>query len=131
MQQVTLIRQTLQPHLGWHGARVSFLALFLIALFRVKTVNFSQLATAFIGKAKTESNYKRLQRFFKGFDLEYHTLAKLVVNLMGIPQPWVLSLVRTTWEFGGGCPQYSDVGRRPSRGNLSVAVVDAGQKGEF
>ncbi|MCY7390571.1 MAG: IS4 family transposase, partial [Leptolyngbyaceae cyanobacterium CAN_BIN12] len=37
MQQITLIRKTLQPHLGWHGARVTFLALFLMALFRVKT----------------------------------------------------------------------------------------------
>jgi Transposase DDE domain len=75
----------------------AFLALFLIALFRVKTVNFSELSTAFI----SASNYKRLQRFFKDFELEYCTLAKLVVNLMGIPQPWVLSLDRTNWEFGG------------------------------
>ncbi len=101
MNQVTLLRQTLQPHLGWHGARVTFLALFLIALFRVKTVNFSQLAIGFMGQAKSESNYKRLQRFFKDFELDYRALAKLVVNLMGIPQPWVLSLDRTTWELGG------------------------------
>jgi hypothetical protein len=74
MNQVTLLRRTLQPHLGWHGARVSFLALFLIALFRVKTVNFSELSTAFMGKAKSASNYKRLQRFFKDFELEYCTL---------------------------------------------------------
>lgn len=100
MNQVTLIRKTLQPHLDWHGARVTFLALFLIALFRVKTVNLAELATAFMGKAKPESNYKRLQRFFSEFELNYYTLAKLVVNLMEIPQPWVLSLDRTTWEFG-------------------------------
>ncbi|MGV2827465.1 hypothetical protein ACLFKQ_05825 [Myxosarcina sp. GI1(2024)] len=30
MNQVILLRQTLKPLLGWHGARVSFLALFLI-----------------------------------------------------------------------------------------------------
>lgn len=100
MHQVTLIRKTLQPHLGWHGARVTFLALFLIALFRVKTVNLAELATAFMGKAKPESNYKRLQRFFGEFEFNYYTLAKLVVNLMEIPQPWILSVDRTTWEFG-------------------------------
>ncbi|HEY9783525.1 MAG TPA: hypothetical protein V6D09_25735 [Leptolyngbyaceae cyanobacterium] len=27
-------------------------------------------------------------------------MAKLVVGLMEIPQPWVLSIDRTTWEFG-------------------------------
>jgi len=100
MNQVTLICKTLQPHLDWHGARVTFLALFLIALFRVKTVNLAKLATTFVGKAKPESNYKRSQRFFGEFELNYHTLAKLVVNLMEIPQPWELSVDRTTWEFG-------------------------------
>lgn len=102
MNQVTLIRNTLQPYLGWHGARVTFLALFLIALFRVKSVNLSELATAFVGKAQIASNYKRLQRFFRGFELDYYQLAYVVVNLMDIPQPWVLSLDRTTWELGEG-----------------------------
>ncbi len=64
MNNISLLRQTLKPHLKWHGARLSFLALFLIALFRVKTVNLSDLSTGFMGKAKTESNYKRLQRFW-------------------------------------------------------------------
>jgi hypothetical protein len=104
MHQITLIRKTLQPHLaGWHGARVTFLALFLVALFRVKTVDLAQLATGFMGHAKTESNYKRLQRFFSSFELNYFIVSKLVVNLMNIPQPWVLSLDRTNWEFGNCC----------------------------
>ena len=49
-----------------------FLALFLVALFRVKSVNFSELATGFMGSAKMDSNYKRLQRFFSEFELDYH-----------------------------------------------------------
>lgn len=100
MNQVTLIRKTLQPQLEWHGARVTFLALFLIALFRVKTVNLTELATAFVGKAKTTSHYKRLQRFLSEFELDYHVFAKVVIGLMHIPQPWILSIDRTTWEFG-------------------------------
>jgi hypothetical protein len=81
--------------LGWHGARLSFLALFLIALLRVKTVNLAELATGFRGHAKTESNYKRLQRFFRHFDLDYQAIAKIMVALMNIPQPWILSTDRT------------------------------------
>jgi hypothetical protein len=38
MSQIIALRDALRPHLGWHGARLSFLAAFLIALFRVKTV---------------------------------------------------------------------------------------------
>jgi hypothetical protein len=100
MKQVTLIKQTLQPHLGWQGARITFLALFLMALFRVKSVNLAELATGFIGSAKLESSYKRLQRFMGEFELDYHRIARLVAHLMAIPQPWVLSIDRTNWEFG-------------------------------
>lgn len=100
MNQITLIQKTLQPHLGWHGARVTFLALFLIALFRVKTVNFAELATGFLSTAQSESSYKRLQRFFGEFEIDYARIARLVAYLMDIPQPWVLSVDRTNWQFG-------------------------------
>jgi hypothetical protein len=56
MDNISLIRATLKPHLKWHGARLSFLALFLISLFRVKTVNLAELSTGFMGNAKIESN---------------------------------------------------------------------------
>ena len=100
MNQVILLRQTLKPLLGWHGARLDFLALFLIALLRVKTVNLVEIATGFRSKAKTNSSYKRLQRFFSKFDLDYTLIAQAVVTLMEIPQPWVLSVDRTEWSFG-------------------------------
>lgn len=100
MDQVTLLRQTLQPHLKWHGARLTFLAMFLIALLRVKTVNLAELATGFVGRAQTDSHYKRLQRFFRTFEINYYVIAKLVVALIKIPEPWVLSLDLTNWQFG-------------------------------
>lgn len=40
-------------------------AQFLVALIRVRTVNFSEIATAFCGDAKSNSHYRRIQRFFK------------------------------------------------------------------
>jgi hypothetical protein len=100
MNQINLLRDTLKPHWGWHGARLNFLALFLIALLRVKTINLIELAAGFRSHAKIESSYKRLQRFFRNFDLDYVHIAKVVITLMNIPQPWVLSLDRTEWSFG-------------------------------
>ncbi|MGH2416689.1 MAG: IS4 family transposase, partial [Microcystaceae cyanobacterium] len=100
MNQINLLKETLKPLLGWHGARLNFLALFLIALLRVKTVNLAELATGFRNNSQSESNYKRMQRFFRKFDLDYAVIAKIVVALMGIPQPWVLSLDRTNWSYG-------------------------------
>ncbi|MEO1669795.1 MAG: IS4 family transposase [Cyanobacteria bacterium J06631_2] len=100
MNNVSLLRQTLKPHLKWHGARLSFLALFLISLFRVKTVNLVDLSIGFKSKAQVESSYKRLQRFLREFDLDYYSMAKLVISMMEIPEPWILSLDRTEWQFG-------------------------------
>ncbi|NJM58658.1 MAG: IS4 family transposase [Synechococcales cyanobacterium RU_4_20] len=110
MSDYSELRKTLQAHLPWHKARVSFLALFLLALIKVKTVNLSELALGFGGFALSESNYKRLQRFFRGFDIDYHEIAQVVVNWMQIPQPWVLSVDRTTWEFGSRCYNILTVG---------------------
>jgi Transposase DDE domain len=100
MNQVTQLRNALRPHLSWHGARLSFLAAFLIALLRVKTINFAELATAFSTKAQIDSHYKRLQRFFRDFEMDYSEVAQTIVALMSIPEPWVLSIDRTEWKFG-------------------------------
>ena len=95
------LKQVLSEHLDWHGARVSFLAHFIIALFKVKTVNLAELATAFNGRVKPESSYKRLQRFLRGFELNFPQLARLVVKLMALDEgPWYLTLDRTNWRFG-------------------------------
>ncbi len=110
MSNYSELRKSLQAHLPWHKARLSFLALFLLALIKVKTVKLSELALGFGGFALSESNYKRLQRFFRGFDIDYHEIAQVVVNWMQIPQPWVLSVDRTTWEFGSHCYNILTVG---------------------
>jgi hypothetical protein len=113
MNQVTQLRNALRPHLSWHGARLSFLAAFLIALLRVKTINLAELATAFSGKAQTDSLYKRLQRFFRQYEVDYAEIAQTVVAQMSIPEPWVLSIDRTeleVWRLYLQCP---DAGHRP------------------
>ena len=47
-----------------------------------------------------ESHYKRQQRFFRAFELDYGGIAKLVVDWMNIPEPWVLAVDRTQWDVG-------------------------------
>ncbi len=100
MNQYNALKQALKPHLRWHGARLSFLALFLLALLKVKTVNLKELALGFEGRVLVESHYKRLQRFFGDFEIDYPEIARIVVQWLNIPQPWVLSIDRTNWSFG-------------------------------
>ena len=61
------LKDVLGLHLPWHGARLNFLSLFLVALFKVKTVNFTEIATALNPDAKINSNHRWVQRFFADF----------------------------------------------------------------
>jgi hypothetical protein len=98
---VTLLKAALAEHLAWHGARLTFLAQFLLALFKVKSVNLAELAQGFAGPAQVASHYKRLQRFFRAFTLDYDVLARLLVRLFPVGEgPWYLALDRTNWKFG-------------------------------
>jgi hypothetical protein len=95
------LKAALAEHLNWHGARLSFLAHFLLALIKVRSVNLAELATGFGGKAQVASHYKRLQRFFRSFTLDYNVLARLLIRLVPVGEgPWYLTLDRTNWQFG-------------------------------
>jgi hypothetical protein len=63
---------------------------------RVKTVNLAEIATGFSGKAKVESHYKRLQRFFRDFEVDYESIALMVVKVNKISEPWVISIDRSS-----------------------------------
>lgn len=100
-ESVLALQAALAEHLPWHGARLNFLAQFLLALFKVRSVNLAELATGFGGKARVASNYKRLQRFFRSFGIDYDVLARLLVHLFPVGEgPWYLTLDRTNWKFG-------------------------------
>jgi len=72
----------LAQNLPLNLARIKLIAGFPIAILQVRTVNLDELATAFPGKAKKESNYKRIQRFLRFFELSYALVADLVIKLL-------------------------------------------------
>lgn len=87
MNENNRIQAALRPHLPWHGARLTFLALFLVALFRVETVNLDKLASVFANRAQSASSHKRLSRFFRSFAVDFDAIARAVVSWSQIPQP--------------------------------------------
>ena len=101
MADLNPLKEALAQHLQWHGARLAFLSMFLVALFKVRTVNLAEIATALNPHAKVDSNYRRLQRFFADFQLDYDLMAQVTLNLIP-PQEegYALSLDRTNWKFG-------------------------------
>jgi hypothetical protein len=100
MADIRLLERTLRDNVAWNRARINFLAHFIIALIEVRTVNLSEIANVFLGRAKRESHYKRVQRFLRFFQMPYAQVARFVVRLLGVPAPWVITLDRTDWYLG-------------------------------
>src|ERR1043165_3504190 len=100
MADIRLLERTLRDNVIWNKARINFLTKFIIAITQVRTINLSEVASVFLGHAKRESHYKRVQRFFRFFELPYAQMARLVVRLLGVPAPWVVTLDRTDWYLG-------------------------------
>lgn len=100
MTELSPLITVLTATFAWHGARITFMAQFLVALVRVRTVNFAEIAIAFCGKATSDSNYRRIQRFFKDFSLTRAQVAAAVVQWLPLGEKWLLCLDRTNWKFG-------------------------------
>lgn len=100
MTELSPLVTQLTATFDWHGARTNFVAQFLVALLRVRTVNFSQIANVFCGDTQTASHYRRIQRFFKDFPLTRMEVAAAVLRWLPLGNQWVLCLDRTNWKFG-------------------------------
>jgi hypothetical protein len=100
MADLRLLERTLRENVAWNRARINFLARFLLAVIEVRTVNLSEVANVFGGRAKPASHYKRVQRFLRFFEMPYAEVARFVVRLLGVSAPWVITLDRTDWYLG-------------------------------
>jgi hypothetical protein len=100
IRTVKLLRTLLGTHLNWHGARLDFLARFILAVLRVRSVNLARLAPVRSSRAKTGPNDVRLQRVMRAFTLDQAGIARMVGGLLPSQQPWVLTLDRTNWTLG-------------------------------
>ncbi len=100
MQQINELSAMLNQHFGWHKAKMDCFVGMLFALLQTRTVNLTQLSVAFPSKAKTESRYRRIQRFIhEGVD--YDKFALFIMLLFGFNgQDFYLTIDRTNWKEG-------------------------------
>lgn len=95
------LNSILYSHLNLNKARISFLANMIIALLTVRSVCLTDLAAALSGKAKFESKYKRLQRFYRNFEMDMISISLMVGAIIPISKEnWTLSIDRTNWKLG-------------------------------
>jgi hypothetical protein len=84
----------------WHKDRIDVLEKFISALIRSRSVNLQKVAESMEGTAKVESNYRRIQRLFKGQVIDYKVTAKLLSSILPNDEKWVLTMDRTNWKLG-------------------------------
>ncbi len=99
MKQVYQLARFLKEHLPINFARIILISQIIISMIKVRTVSLSEIAAGFAGKARNESNERRMRNFFKGFYLDPDFIALFVGS--ELPEgKWLLAADRTTWEFG-------------------------------
>jgi hypothetical protein len=99
MMHINELEKILSGLFYWHKSRIFCLIQTIQALFLVKTVNLSQIASAFRNDVKTSSSYRRLQRFFKDFSFDMSTIVVLVLRLF-VDKKFLLIIDRTHWKWG-------------------------------
>lgn len=100
MAYVESMTDVLSEHLDWHRARLKFMARFTSALLRLTTTNLWKVALALKAGMKLESNYRRIQSFLSGYEMDFMMLARLLAYLVPQRPPYVVAVDRTEWHFG-------------------------------
>ena len=81
-------------------ARKKFIAQFTIGLIKSRNVQFCEVAHHLNDKVKLASNENRIQDFFRETDIDYFSVAVLLINLLPKDQKLRLCIDRTEWDFG-------------------------------
>jgi hypothetical protein len=126
------LKAVLAEHLPWHGARIGFLAQFLLALFKVRSVNLAKRSTGFGGKAQVDSHYKCLQRFFRSFEMDPAHWARLA-GASGPGRRWPVAADAGSHplEVRRGRHPLPGVGYRLSRHRRAGVLERPGQGGQL
>lgn len=73
----------------------------VLAVLETTTVSLYWLAQAGSEEVRSESKYRRFQRFFASFCFKQRSVGALILSLLPKPpEGWVLAMDRTNWKFG-------------------------------
>jgi len=100
MEHIKELKSIFEKYYPWHEARVEFMGNFISSLIRSRSVNLQKVAESIEGKAKTASNYRRIQRLFEQQEVNYEVTAKLLSKVVEDEEKWVLTMDRTNWKLG-------------------------------
>jgi len=83
------------------GQRLTMMSKLVLAVLKMCTVNFAQLALVINPCVQVNSNFKRIQRFMKGYRFCQRRFVQFAWTLYGNQGNWIaLTMDRTNWKFG-------------------------------
>jgi Transposase DDE domain len=101
MKQISELGDILNGYFQWNKARISFFSQMLLALIVSRTVNLNKIACVIPSEAEQASRYRRLQRFFAEFTIDFDRIAGFVFQLFFLSGgKWYLTIDRTNWRWG-------------------------------
>jgi hypothetical protein len=101
MDHISGLRASLNGYFGWNKARMTCFVQMLLALFTARTVNLNRLAATMTGRAEQASKYRRMQRFFEKFPMDFGMIAIFVFRMFFVSGgKWKLTMDRTNWKWG-------------------------------
>lgn len=97
----TTLSSAVSKHINLSPSRQETLSWLAFLIMRHGTICLWRLAAYVATAAQTESVRRRFYRFFQFVRLDSATMARIVVDLLGLRgKPWVLAMDRTNWDFG-------------------------------
>lgn len=101
MRGINSLMASLNHFLNWNNARMECFSLMILGLFSVRTVNLKEIAIGFKSKAQIDSRYRRLQRFFALFEIDYPVIARWIFQLfLKEKDKFYIIIDRTNWYWG-------------------------------
>lgn len=101
MEQISELRDSLNGYFHWNKARITCFAEMMLALIVIRTVNLKKLANVISSDTEEDSRYRRLQRFFAGFTIDFDMIAGFIFHMFFTPGgKWYLTIDRTNWQWG-------------------------------
>ncbi|OPH36174.1 hypothetical protein [Moraxella atlantae] len=84
MPNLIRLETILAQNITLNKARITCLSLIIIAIIIAQSSNLKQIAKNFQKVGKTDSHYRRIQRFFAKTEFNYDQIAKFIYTLFGL-----------------------------------------------
>ena len=99
MPNLIRLNTILAQNITLNKARITCLSLIIIAIIIAQSGNLKQIARNFQKTGKTDSHYRRIQRFFAKTEFDYNQIAKFIYTLFGLKDV-IITIDRTNWKWG-------------------------------